>query len=42
MTAARLNKAISDAAYILEIKGTSKEFRLNMYQKAPVDITTER
>ena len=34
-----LLKTNAHAAYILEIKGTAKEFRFNMYQKAPVDIT---
>ena len=34
-----LLKTNAHSAYILEIKGTAKEFRLNMYQKAPVDIT---
>ena len=33
-----LLKTNAHKAYILEIKGTAKEFRLNMYQKAPVDI----
>ncbi len=33
-----LLKAKAHAAYILELKGTKKQFRINMYQKAPVDI----
>ena len=34
-----LLKANAHKAYILEIKGTKKQFRIDMYQKAPVDIT---
>ena len=33
-----LLKATAHHAYILEIKGTKKQFRIDMYQKAPVDI----
>ncbi len=33
-----LLKAAAHHAYILELKGTKKQFRIDMYQKAPVDI----
>lgn len=33
-----LLKAAAHNAYITEIKGTKKQFRFDMYQKAPVDI----
>ncbi|MBQ2744929.1 MAG: transcription-repair coupling factor [Lachnospiraceae bacterium] len=34
-----LLKANAHKAYVLELKGTKKQFRIDMYQKAPVDIT---
>ncbi len=33
-----LLKSTAHKAYIGELKGTKKQFRINMYQKAPVDI----